>query len=84
MVSDTVLTAVTLLLWGKAVHGRGQQLLQRAHVHALERALLGGSLTKINCKNEVSGFLSLAFAHCVQEGRGHRGAMKLCTDGQGS
>lgn len=54
MVSGTVLTAVTLLPWGKAVHGSGQQLLQRAHVHAMERGFLGGSLTKINCKNEVS------------------------------
>lgn len=66
------------------MHGSGQQLLQRALFPATEGGFLGGSLTEINCKNEVSGFLSLAFVHCVQEGRGHRVSIKLSIDGQGS
>lgn len=41
-----------------SVHGSGQQL-QRAVLHALERDFLGGSLTKVDCKNEASGLLSL-------------------------
>lgn len=62
----TVLTAVSLLPWGKAIcQGSGQQLLQRALLHATERGFLGDSLTKINYKNEVSGFLSLASGHSV-------------------
>lgn len=65
------------------MQGSGQQLLQRTLLHATERGFLGDSLTKINYKNEVSGFLSLAFGHGVQEGREHGVSMKLSTGGQG-
>lgn len=42
------------------------------------RGFLGGSLTKVYCKNQVLGF-----GHCAQEDEGHWVSMELSTDREG-